>query len=399
MPNYKYKAVNSEGKTVESILLAPTSSDVKKRLREMNMVIISVTEVTADKKPVKISMRIKEGVIHHFTKQLHTLLKAGIPILASLRALKEQTPDENFKEIIESIVQDVEGGSKFSDALSQFPKVFPPIYINSVKVGEISGTLEDTLKYLYEYLVQESQMKKDVKKAFRYPMFVMLGLIGAFFVFTTTVLPNFLPMFQSSGTELPLPTRILLGMYSLITDYGMISVTVLIILIAIIIVYARTADGKYHLETLLLKLPVIGEFIKKVNVARLAKLFYTMNKTGLSITKAFDIMQETIENAVYSKEIAIISEKINRGEEISVSLAHSPYFTTLLVEMVTIGEKSGSLDEMLYNVSEYYNKEVAETVENMTSLIEPIVTVVMGGMVLLLALAMFLPMWDMMNVL
>jgi len=399
MPNYKYKAVNPEGKTIESVLLAPSLSDVKSRLREMNMVIISVTEVKADKKPGKISMRVKEATIHHFTKQLYTLLKAGVPILSSLRALKEQTPDENFKEIIEAIVQDVEGGSKLSDALNQFPKVFPPIYINSVKVGEVSGTLEDTLKYLYEYMQQESQMKKDVKKAFRYPMFVMIGLIGAFIVFTTTVIPNFLPMFQSSGSELPLPTKILLVMYDLVTEYGLLLLFVIIGLVGAFIMYGRTPVGKYNIEQFVMKLPVMGEFVKKVNVARFAKLFFTMNKTGLSITRAFDIMQETIENTVFSKEIGIISEKINRGQEISTSLAQSPYFTSLLVEMVSIGEKSGSLDDMLQSVSDYYNKEVAETVANMTSLIEPIVTVVMGGMVLLLALAMFLPMWEMMNVL
>jgi type II secretory pathway component PulF len=146
-------------------------------------------------------------------------------------------------------------------------------------------------------------------------------------------------------------------------------------------------------------LPIFGEFTKKVNVSRFAKLFYTMNKTGINITKTFQIMQETMENSVYNKELEIVAEKIIKGQEIAVSLQQSKYFTPLICEMVSIGEKSGALDEMLFNVSEYYSREVSDTVDNMTALIEPILTIVMGGMVLLLALSMLMPMLDMMNIL
>ncbi len=398
MPNYKYKAVNPEGNTVESILMAPDAREVKRQLLEMKMVVISVKEVKSGKKTDQFKLNVKDSVVLHFTKQLYTLLKAGVPIITSLRALKEQTPDENFKSVIEFIHQDIEGGSKFSDALSQFPKIFPSIYVNSVKIGEVSGTLEETLLYIHEYMSSDSQMRKDVKKAFRYPMFVFIGIIGAFVVFTTTVIPNFIPMFKSTGNELPLPTKILMGIYYLFSDYGLLMLLVIVILITAIVLAVRTPKGKYRLDYLLLKLPIMGEFIKKVNVSRFAKLFFTMNKTGISITRAFEIMQQTMENQVYNKELGLVADKISRGEKIADSIAQSPYFTSLLVEMTSIGEKSGSLDDMLYSVSEYYNREVADTVANMTSLIEPVVTVIMGGMILLLALAMFMPMWEMMDI-
>ncbi len=397
MPNYKYKAVNPEGQTVESVLMAPNEADVKRQLNKLKMIVISVSEVKSQKTTNQFKLVVKESVVLHFTKQLYTLLKAGVPIIASLRALREQSPEEGFKSVIENIIQDVEGGSTLSDAFSQFPKIFPPIYINSLKIGEISGTLEDTLMYIHDFLSEDSHMKKEVKKAFRYPVMVFMGIIGAFIVFTTSVIPNFIPMFEAAHAELPLPTRILIAANDLIANYGLIILLLVIALVVAIIFYTRTPKGGYNFDLFLLKLPIIGDFIRKVNVSRFSKLFYTMNKTGINITRAFEIMQETMENKVYHKEIGIVADKISKGEEIAVSLEQSPYFTSLLVEMVSIGEKSGSLDEMLLSVSEYYKREVSETVANMTSLIEPIVTVLMGGMILILALAMFLPMWDMMK--
>ncbi len=398
MPNFSYKAVNPEGQTIESVLMAPSKSEVKRQLSEMKMVVVSVKEIKSAKKTDQFKLVVKESVVLHFTKQLYTLLKAGVPIIASLKALKEQSPEEGFKSIIDNIIQDVEGGSKLSDAFAQFPKIFPPIYINSLKIGEISGTLEDTLLYLHEFLSEDSRMKKEVKKAFRYPAMVFLGIIGAFIVFTTSVIPNFVPMFEAAHTELPLPTRMLIAANDLIANYGLLLLIVIIAIIVAIVLYIRTPKGGYNFDYFLLKLPIIGDFVRKVNVSRFAKLFFTMNKTGINITRAFEIMQQTMENKVYYKEIGLIADKISKGEEIAVSLEQSPYFTSLLVEMVSIGEKSGSLDEMLYSVSEYYNREVSETVANMTSLIEPIVTIFLGGMILILALAMFLPMWDMMNI-
>jgi len=399
MPNFKYKAVNPEGKVVQSVLLAPDKMEVVRQLTQQNMVVISVKDVKSSQSTDKLKLHIKEKTIIHFTKQLYTLLKAGVPIVSSLKALYEQTADEGFKKVIETITQDIEGGSKLSDALSQFPKIFPPIFINSVKVGEISGTLEDTLLYLYNYLEEDARMRSEVKKALRYPIFVFIGIIGAFIVFTTMVIPNFMPMFENAKQELPLPTKILVFMNHAIMDYGLLLLIVSAAIVAGLIFYGRTPKGRYNYDLLALKLPIIGEFLKKVNISRFSKLFYTMNRTGIAITRAFEIIQETMGNEVYRKELKIVADKINRGEEIATSVSQSPYFTNLLVEMISIGEKSGSLDEMLFSVSDYYNREVADTVNNMTSLIEPIVTLVLGGMVLLLTLAMFLPMWNMMDIL
>lgn len=399
MPNFKYKAINQEGKVIESVLVAPDEKDVNRQLVEMQMIPIAITQLKSRKTTGKLGLQIKETIVIMFTRQLYTLLKAGVPIVSSLNAVKEQTSDSNFKAITEAIVRDIEQGSKLSDALSQYPKVFPVIYSNSIKIGEVSGTLEETLQYLYKYMEDDAKIRSEVKKALRYPMFVLIGIIGAFVVFTTTVIPNFIPLFKSSGAELPLPTQILISIHDIIAGYWYIIIAVTVLVIVGFILYIRTPAGRFQFDLYSLRAPILGNFMQKVFISRFAKLFYTMNRTGITITRAFAIMQETMGNEVYHKELKLIADKIMKGEGIANSIRQSPYFTSLLVEMVAIGEKSGALDDMLFSISQYYDQEVSDSVKNLTSLIEPAVTILLGGMILILALAMFLPMWEMMKLL
>jgi len=264
-------------------------------------------------------------------------------------------------------------------------------------VGELSGTLEDTLRYLYRYLEEENKIRQNVKKALRYPLLVIFGLIFAFIIFITMVIPNFIPIFTSSGLELPLPTRLLITIYRLITEYSFYLVFTILSVAFSLFWYSKTNRGRYYLHKFLLDLPILGGLLRKVSISRFAKLFFTMNRTGIPVVQAFETMSENIENEVYRREIQKVLERVKFGESIAGSLRQSLYFSPFIVEMVAIGEKSGSLDEMLESVSNYYDMEVNEMVNNMTSLIEPVVTVILGGMVFILALAIFLPMWDLMS--
>jgi type II secretory pathway component PulF len=379
-------------------MLAPDEDDVIRQLQKQNMMPVSIRQFEVQEQSSPVGGSVKMATILMFTKQLHTLLKAGIPIVAGLNTIRVQQTDPKFEKMIEFITRDIEQGSKLSAALSQFPKAFPPIFINSIKVGEVSGTLEEALSQLYISLDKDTNMKKAVKKAMRYPITVIIGIIAAFVVFMTIVVPNFIPLFANSGLELPLPTVILIKMHDILMNYGVLVFLGAVALVAGVYFYRKTPQGRFNLDMLILQMPIFGEFIKKVNISRFANLFYTMNRTGIPILRSFEIMQEAMENTVYSKEVGVVADKLTKGEEISTSLGQSKYFTPLLVEMVSIGEKSGSLDEMLNKVSQFYDQEVNDTVSNMTALIEPIVTVVLGGMIALLALALFMPMWDMMNV-
>ncbi|MCB0283668.1 MAG: type II secretion system F family protein [Calditrichae bacterium] len=398
MPNFRYKAINPEGKVVESVILAADQKVVIQQLQKLKMTPVSITvekerQLTGKGKSSKVDIK----AILLFTKQLRTLIRAGIPIVTCLNVIKEQAQTETFENMITAVARDIEEGSKLSDALAQFPKAFPPIYVNSIRVGEISGTIEETLEQLAAFMEEDDKVKKQVKKALRYPIIVISGLLVAFVVFTTFVIPNFIPIFEMSGKALPLPTRVLMGFYYLITNYGLFILIAIIGAIIALVSWARTPKGRFSVDSWKLKLPIMGQLVQKVNISRFAKLFHTMNRTGIPITKSFEITRDALDNVVYQQEVEKVRQKIMKGGDIASSLKQSPYFSKLLVIMISIGEKSGSLDEMLGNVSTYYYQDVNETVDNLTGMIEPIVTVLLGIMMIFLALAIFLPMWDMMS--
>ncbi len=398
MPDFEYIAINEAGEKIQSEITAPSEREVILHLQKMQLTPVEIKPAGAKKtyRGINRKIRIKEVIL--FTKQLHTLLKAGVPILVSLKAIRDQNTDPSFQAMVEKIAAEVEAGNSLSTALGLFPKVFPPIYLNSIKVGEVSGTLEEALQYMYVYLEEDDRMKKDIKKALRYPALVVLGILVAFLIFTVYVIPNFIPIFSASGVTLPLPTRLLIGAYHVLSNYGLLIGLGIILLVVANVFYYRTEKGRFKYHRLFLQIPIFGSLLQKSNISRFAKTFYTMNRTGIPLMKAFETLQNTMENEVYRREIEKIAERIKRGEGIANSLRSSAYFPPFVVEMVAIGEKSGSLDEMLQSVSSYYDLEVSEAVKNMTSLIEPIVTVVLGGMVLILMLAIFLPMWDMMSI-
>ncbi len=398
MPNYKYKAINQDGKVVESVILAASPKVVAQQLQKLNMTAVSIKKYQEKGRKKNVSIKVSIKTLLMFTKQLHTLLRAGIPIVTCLQVIQEQTEEPGFKKLLGAVMADVGEGSKLSSALSQFPKVFPPLYINSIRVGEVSGTLEDALEQLSSFMEEDDRIKKEVKKALRYPTMVVLALIAAFFLFVTMIVPNFVPIFKMSGAELPMPTRILLGIYTLLSSYGWLVAIVLGAFVMGILMYIKTPPGRYNLDLFKLKIPVMGLLVRKLNISRFAKLLHTMNSTGISIIKTFEIISETLDNQVYQKEVVKIKNKISKGEAIAASIKQSPYFDNLLVIMTSIGEKSGALDDMLGNVSDYYYREVSDTVDKLTSMIEPMVTIVLGAMMLFLALAIFLPMWDMMKI-
>lgn len=397
MPNFVYKAINDEGHTIQEEIVAPSEDEVIRQLQKLRLTPLEIRTQAGKKTRKSRRSKVTPKSVILFTKQLYTLLKAGVPILVSLNAIREQSSDPAFRNLVEQLAAEVEQGNSFSSALTQFPKAFPPLYISSVKVGEMSGTLEETLLNLYKYLEEELEIRQNVKKAMRYPALVISGLVIAFVIFTTFVIPKFIPIFQSSGVALPLPTRLMIGLYYLISNYGLLLLAGTIGAIIAAVLYVRTPRGRYQYHRLLLQLPIFGPLLQKVNISRFAKVFHTMNRTGIPVIKAFETLEETLDNEVYRRELTRALEKIKEGERIANALRQSPYFSSFVVEMISIGEKSGSLDDMLESVSNYYDLEVGETVKNMTALIEPVVTVALGGMVLLLALAIFLPMWDMMS--
>jgi type II secretory pathway component PulF len=396
MPRFTYKAVTPQGAIVEDKMEAANAQAVAEKLQQFEFLPLKISAAggAMSRSLFQAKPKVKGDEVIVFTRQLVTLLKAGVPLLASLEALVDQTDNKSFQEIIKAIYKDIESGISFSEALGKHPKIFSPLYISSIRAGEFSGALDDVLERLSELMEHDRETRARVKAAMRYPIIVIVSMVVAFFALMLLVVPKFIAMFEKAGLELPLPTRALILIYNFVSQRGYWLIVIVAIAIAAFKLWVRTENGRYLWDGLMLKVPIFGPLILKTAMSRFTRMFETLNSSGLPILQTLDIVSNTVGNAVIGREIQKASLGIRQGEGIAVPLKQSRLFPPMVVRMISIGEQSGSLDEMLLNVSKHYDAEVEYAVKNLTSMIEPILTVGLGAIVLFLALAIFLPMWD-----
>lgn len=398
MPVFQYKAMNQAGEVITDVLEAPSVGIVAEQLDKINYVPLNIVE----KKDSLLSKLGRPNSIHAkdvimFTKQFVTLFKAGVPIMSCLEALEEQTQNDTMKNVISEINKDVQSGKSFSEAISAHKNVFPEIYVNMVKVGEVGGVLEDVMERLEKFLAYELEIKTNVKKATRYPIIVLCGIVAAFVILIVMVVPKFVTIFDKAKATLPFPTRVLIGINTAVSEYWFIVIPVLVALYVGIRFYIRSTQGRYYWDRYKLNIPVFGDLILKSCMSRFSKTFETLNRSGLPIVETIRIVSETVGNKFISQGIEQSLESVKNGEGLGLSLKRSKLFPPIVIQMITIGERSGSLDDMLENIAGYYDAEVDYKVKNLTTLIEPMITVLLGGAILFLALGIFLPMWDMMS--
>lgn len=398
MPVFEYKALNKKNMEVTDVIEAENESAAMELLRNMGYTPISISKrkgaASSSFLGEMFEPKVKTQTLVQFTRQLRTMMSAGIGLMEALDVIETQAEDKFFKKIINGIKKEVSGGSQLSQALAKYPKVFSRLYINSVRIGEVTGNLDEILKRLEEFIVFDERTKKNIKKALRYPTIVMVGVLGAVFFFSMYVIPKFKPLFALSKTGIPLPTKIVLAFSEFTLNYGFFLILALVLAVVGLIYYKRTPAGKYNWDKFMLQLPIFGELVQMVELTRFTKTFQTLNKSGIPVVDAFETIIETIDNEVYRAEVKKVLAGLKNGEGIAPSMRKSPYFTNMVIQMIAIGEKSGSLDEMLGIISSFYDEEVENRVSGLTAMIEPIVTVVMGGIVLVLVLALFLPMWN-----
>ncbi len=396
MPEYEYKAINDVGVEVVEIMEAPNPAAVAERLEKLGYLPLKIQEKerSAGLTLFARRSRIKQDQIIVFTRQLVTLLKAGVPLLACLEALVEQNENPTMQEVLRKIYVDIESGISFSEALSKHPKVFSELYINTIKAGEAGGALDEVLERLAVLMEHDQETRARIKAAMRYPVIVVVSLCVAGVVLMMLVVPKFITLFEQVGAELPLPTRILIGTYNLLANYWYILLAVLGTAIFAFVRYIKTESGAYQWDKFKLNAPIFGDLNVKTAMSRFTRMFETLNSSGLPILQTLEIVSKTVGNVVVGKEIEKASYGIIQGQGIAEPLSQSKIFPPMVIKMISVGEKSGSLDEMLLNVSKHYDREVDYAVKNLTSMIEPILTVALGVIVLFLALAIFLPMWD-----
>lgn len=407
MPNYSYVAINAEGKEVTGIVDAANPTTARRLLQNQKLLPTKVVQGESHIEngrredtvftPVKVGKRrnIRNRDILDFTRQLVTLLKAGVPILTALETLAGQIDNPNFAEILIQVAEDIAGGSDLSQALSRHPKAFNELYVNAVKAGETGGVLDEILKRLGNVIKRDIEIKQRVTSAMRYPVLVVCGMCVAFLVMVTMVVPKFAAIFKQVELDLPLATKIMMIIADIVMGYWWLIGICIFALVAGIRFFLRSSTGRYMWDGIALKIPIFGPLVLKTAMTRFTSMFETLSRSGVPILQIFGIASKTIGNIILGKAITRAAEGIEYGRGIAVSLAETGLFPPLVVKMISVGEASGSIDDMLANIAEYYEEEVNRSVDTLTAMIEPILTVGMGGMVLLLALAIFLPMWDM----
>lgn len=401
MAKYTYKACDRTGKQIEGTLDAASKEAAEETLKSNGYLPITVRgEGGAFRMPGLFSLfnRVRFADINMFTRQFYTLQKAGLPVISSLEALQEQAVNPFFKETVRRIKKDIEGGKSLSEAFAAHPRVFSDIYVNMLKCGEISGTLEDSLEKLAGLGEKEERTRMRIKTATRYPLIVVIAIVSAFLILITLVVPRFSTIYGQFTASLPLPTQMLLLIHKSITQYWWL---LIICGAAVYFLFRRavaTAAGRYIWDSLRLKLPVFGQITLKSSMSKFALITGTLMRSGVPILNVLDLTAQGVGNKVIAATINHIKESVNEGKGMSVPMKNSGMFPPVVVQMVAVGEQIGKVDELLMHVSEYYESEVNYTIDNLITLIEPMLTVVLGGIILFIALGIFLPMWNLVSI-
>ena len=373
-----------------------SAQNVADALGKQGYIPMSIVE----SKPMRFSLkdvfkpRIKRQDLNIFTRQLWTLQKAGLPLLTGLSSLREQAADATFRKVIVQIIHDLEGGSSLSTALAGQPNIFEPVYIHMVRAGEASGKLDEIFYELSEMGEFEARTKEKIRSATVYPMITLISLTVAFIVVTTFVVPQFTTVFAARGKQLPAPTLLLLTINNIIRYHWIETLITLIAAVVIFRLYISKPMGRYQWDYLKIKMPVIGKLTFFLQMSRFSKILAELLKTGVPILQALQLVSDTLNNSVIAKGILTVQASVNEGKGMSIAMKSTSLFTPMVVQMVEVGEQSGRTDELLLYVATYYEDQANLMIKNFSTLIEPILLFVLGGMVLLLALGVFLPVWE-----
>ncbi|MCH8069512.1 MAG: type II secretion system F family protein [Candidatus Marinimicrobia bacterium] len=401
MPEFICKLVTEEGNVLETTIEASSKYEIYEQAEQRNELILSVKE---HKERFDFQswfdnlQKVKPQEIEHFTTQLGIMLDAGVPLLSALEAITEQSETEKMKNVVKSLAEQLNSGSSLSQAMRKYPKVFTLMYTNMIEAGEKAGVMDIILKRLSQFIGHDIQVRASVKSAMRYPIIIFCALILAFTGAILFVIPKFATMFKSQGIELPMPTRILIGINAAVTQYWAYTLVAVIVVVTSLIMLLRTPRGKYVSDVIKLKFPIFKLIVLKSTVARFAHMLETLSRGGIQIISALETVEKTVGNQVIGNEIAAAREKVAEGVSLAEALGTSKHFPPMTLKMISVGEQSGALDEMLSNIAKQYDNEVDHLIKRLSTMIEPMMTVIMGAFILLIALGIFLPMWRMYEV-
>lgn len=400
MPLFHYKGRNPRGEAVSGHIEAVSADAVASQLFNTGIIPIDIDAVTASRDVFgALGARLREGKVDLqelilFSRQMYTLMKAGVPILQALRGLRDSTQNPALGRVIGSIAESLDAGQDFATALKKHPKVFSPLFVSLIQVGETTGNLDQAFLQIARYLELEKDTRDRIKAAVRYPSFVIIAIVIAMFIINLFVIPAFAKIYGSFHAELPWATRILIATSAFTVKYWYMLVLALLIAAIAVRVYVNTPEGRYRWHRLKLRLPVVGPLLFRAMLGRFAQSLSVTMRAGVPLVQALTVVSRAVNNDFISERVLQMRDGVERGETIARTAAATGMFPALVIQMITVGEESGAIDELMAEVGSYYEREVDYDLKNLSSAIEPILIVAIGIMVLILALGVFLPMWD-----
>ncbi|MEX2524892.1 MAG: type II secretion system F family protein [Gammaproteobacteria bacterium] len=401
MPVFHYKGRNSRGSLVEGQLDATTIDTVASQLMNTGITPIDITQADEERdesNSVLDYLRSQPPGLDDlilFSRQMYTLIKAGVPMAKAMLGLVQSTRNRQLVEALRDILTNLESGRGLSSSMARHPGIFPTLFISMVKVGEESGRLEESFHRVTLYLEREKETRERIKAALRYPAFVLVAIGVAITIINIWVIPAFAGMFSKAGAELPWQTRLLIGTSAFFVAWWPYMLAVLIGAVFGFRFYIKTDQGRYNWDRIKLRIPIIGDIIHRATLARFGRSFAMALTSGVPIIQALTVVSRSVDNEYIGDHILNMRNGIERGEAITRTAAVTNMFTPLVLQMMAVGEETGQVDDMMAEVAEYYEREVDYDIKNLSSSIEPIMIVAIGVMVLVLALGVFLPMWDM----
>ncbi|KJY92126.1 MSHA biogenesis protein MshG [Vibrio neptunius] len=403
MPVFSYQGRNIDGTTATGQVEAPNEEAAAESLLNKGVIPTAIIQgrsggssFSADFGALfKPSIPLEVLVI--FCRQLYSLTKAGVPLLRSMKGLTQNSANKQLKQALEEVTQELTNGRSLSSSMQMHSKVFSPLFVSMINVGENTGRLDQALMQLANYYEQEVETRKRIKTAMRYPTFVISFILVALFVLNVKVIPQFASMFARFGVDLPLPTRILIATSDFFVNYWAFMLAGIVSLIFAFKAWVRTATGEEKWDKFRLRMPIIGDLVNRAQLSRFSRTFALMLKAGVPLNQSLALSAEALENKYLENRLLEMKSSIEAGGTISTTASNSQVFTPLVLQMLSVGEETGRIDELLLEAADFYDREVDYDLKTLTARIEPILLVIVAGMVLILALGIFLPMWGMLD--
>ena len=400
MATFSYSGRSADGKLVSGQMQADSSDAAASNLFTRNIIPLEISPARVSNNVFNIlrehlkTKKVKTLDLIFFSRQMYTLLRSGIPILAALRDLEKSTHSKNMQQAIEDIHESLGNGLELSTALRQHPDIFPPLFASIVEVGESSGNLDESFHMLATYLDKARELGNNIRSALRYPLIVVAAIISALIIVNLFVIPAFASAFASFNAELPLMTRILIAISNFMRAHWPELLAAIVGLIFAIKTYIRTERGRFLWHSYKLKLPLVGSIIFRSILGRFAHTLSLCIKAGIPWSKTFTIVSKTTDNDLIAGHVLQMRDSIEQGVGIAQAATECGLFPPLVIQMLHVGEQTGSLDTLLSEIGEFYEREVAYQIKSLNDALEPLLLLIIGIMVLILALGIFLPMWD-----